>query len=174
LDSKDSSPFALSTPATKPNPIRLVPETPASFGASIVARSKAQGVKVKPRKIKRPTSLSSSSSSDGGGDTTSDSELDQKASSPLVISHGSFVAFMDEQRPAAAAAHPSASAKELVSILNAQWRQMTPQQQQRYVTPSLKVRVGLMLVRQVSRPSQPSCFQENCPSLSLLSSSSNA
>jgi hypothetical protein len=40
---------------------------------------------------------------------------------------------MDEQRPAAAAAHPSASAKELVSILNTQWRQLTPQQQQKYV-----------------------------------------
>jgi hypothetical protein len=39
---------------------------------------------------------------------------------------------MDEQKPAAAAANPSASAKELVSILNAQWRQLTPQQQQKY------------------------------------------
>ena len=141
LDSKGSSPFASNTPATKPNPVRLVPETPASFGASVIARSKAQAVKVKPRRmIKRPSSLSSSSSSSSSA-TTSDSELDppEKTSSPLVISHGSFVAFMDEQRPAAAAAHPSASAKELVSILNAQWRQLTPQQQQRYVNPSLKV-----------------------------------
>ena len=77
LDSKGSSPFALSTPATKPNPVQLVPETPASFGASVIARSKAQGVKVKPRRIiKRPSSFSSSSSSNSSSATTSDSELD--------------------------------------------------------------------------------------------------
>ena len=141
LDSKAASPALLNTPATKPNPVRLVPETPSfgSFGAAIVARSKAQKIKVKPRrKIKRPSSYGSSSSSSdssSASDSDSDSEPEPsaKAHSPIVISHGSFVVFMDEQRPVAAAAHPSASAKELVSILNTQWRQLTPQQQQKYV-----------------------------------------
>jgi hypothetical protein len=133
------SPAALNTPATKPNPVRLVPETPPSFGSfgtAVLARSKAQKIKVKPRRtIKRPTSYGSSSSSSSSV-SNSDSELDghgasEQAHSPIVISHGSFVLFMDEQKPAAAAAHPAASAKELVSILNAQWRQLTPQQQQK-------------------------------------------
>jgi hypothetical protein len=143
LDSKAASPALLNTPATKPNPVRLVPETPASFGsfgAAIVARSKAQKIKVKPRRtIKRPSSYGSSSSSSSDSSSASDSDSDSepepsdKAHSPIVISHGSFVVFMDEQKPAVAAAHPSASAKELVSILNTQWRQLTPQQQQKYV-----------------------------------------
>jgi hypothetical protein len=139
LDSKGASPVLLSTPATKPNPVRLVPETPTSFGTAAVARSKAQKLKVKPRRtIKRTSSFSSSSCSSSAidSDSASASDLDasDKPHSPIVISHGSFVAFMDEQKPAAAAANPSASTKELVSILNAQWRQLTPQQQQKYVT----------------------------------------
>jgi hypothetical protein len=141
FDSKLDFSAALNTPATKPNPVRLVPETPASFGsfaAAVVARSKPQKIKVKPRRtVKRPTSYgSSSSSSSSSSVSSSDSELDgrsEQAHSPIVISHGSFVVFMDEQKPAAAAAYPAASAKELVSILNAQWRQLTPQQQQKCV-----------------------------------------
>ena len=177
-------PAELNTPATKPNPVRLVPETPSfgSFGAAVVARSKAQKIKVKPRRtVKRPTSYgSSSSSSSSSSVSSSDSELDgrsasEQAHSPIVISHGSFVVFMDEQKPAAAAAYPAASAKELVSILNAQWRLLTPQQQQKCVRLGCAAApASRSCPLQVPRPPQPRCHEESRSSFPVVSAARHA